>query len=312
MSRPLRIRVPATTANLGPGLDALGAALDLWNEVAWTPGAPGSGLIVRAGGEGAAELARPGVPNLVLGAWRWLFEREGRPLPDGELRLTNRIPFARGLGSSAAAVVGGLALGRALLGQPIDAPEVFAWAAEIEGHADNVGAALYGGVRAAFPAEGGALRSVHLRLRRRLHGAVVWPEARVSTAEARAALPPSVPLESAVASLQRTAAVVAALASGDEEALRAAMRDGLHEPARTRLAPGLAEVLACAREEMRLAAALSGSGPAVLLLSFEPVPQAAVERLVRLWEGLGVRAHGRRVRVGGRGAHLAAPRARRG
>src|SRR3712207_1706413 len=135
--------VPASTTNLGPGFDCLGMALQLYNEVTVEPEA--SGLTIAVEGDGAGTLPRDEA-NLVYQALRRVFAARDRPVPGLRLRLTNRIPLRRGLGSSAAAVVGGLLAGNALVGEPLAAPELLALAVAMEGHPDNVAPAILGGL----------------------------------------------------------------------------------------------------------------------------------------------------------------------
>jgi homoserine kinase len=261
----LTARVPATSANLGPGFDCFGLALDLCNEVTLdTEATPG----VTWEGEGADELPTDG-GDVVSRAIRAAFERwsepEGREVPPLSLHGVNRIPLARGLGSSSAAAVAGVALGRALLGLPDDEEgraETFAAAAGLEGHPDNAAPAVYGGLTVI--AEGRVRRfAVHPRVR----PVVLIPEhLRVPTEEARRALPARVPLADAVANIAHAALVLAALTSGDLELLAAALRDRLHEEVRLALVPPVREVV----EEARRAGVpvcVSGSGPS--LLAFE-------------------------------------------
>ena len=247
----LRVEVPATSANLGPGFDALAAALDLRLVVHTTARGPDR---VTTQGEGAGELAT-GDDNLV---WRALAEwcrRNGAAPPDVSLLVNNPIPLERGLGSSAAAAVAGLALGRAITGG--DDAAVIAAASELEGHPDNAAAAVLGGLVCVV--DGRALR---LEPTEALRPVVCIPAGRQSTAAARALLPPTVPLADAAANGARTAAVLAGLA-GVASFDPAAMRDVLHEPPRFSAMPATGHLVTLLRE-MGIAACLSGAGPAVL------------------------------------------------
>lgn len=266
----VRVRVPATSANLGPGFDCLGMALDLHNTVEMETTA--GGVRVTAEGEGAEALAGA-AENLVLTAARRLFAAAGRAPAGLRLHLTNTVPLARGLGSSATAIVGGLAAANALLGNPLDILDVLDLAVELEGHPDNVTPALLGGVTASCLTEGagagpGGRRSVFARFDppEGLALAVIVPERPLPTAEARAVLPRQVDRGDAVFNLQRACLMVAALRDGRFDLLAAALDDRLHQPYRATLLPGLSEALGQARREPALlGACLSGSGSSVLV-----------------------------------------------
>ncbi len=262
------VRVPATTANLGPGFDALGLALDLWNEAEFTlEGA--AGWTVEISGEGSGVLPADAT-NLVIQAAQRLFDRAGRAAPAGlRLRCTNRIPLGSGLGSSAAAVVAGLVGANALLGEPLDTPGLLRLAAEIEGHPDNASAALLGGL-VVVSADGERLIARKIDVPH-LAAVVVVPEFNLPTHAARAALPGQVAFNDAVFNLGRAALVVEALRTGDLELLGSAMQDRLHQPHRLKLVPGAGAALAAARQAGAAAAALSGAGPGVVAFGVEPL-----------------------------------------
>jgi homoserine kinase len=261
----ITVRVPATSANLGPGFDCFGLALDLCNEVTVdTEGEPG----VSWEGEGADELPTDG-SDLVSRAMAEAASDLGHPLPAMALHGLNRIPVERGLGSSAAASFAGAAIANALLGAPVaDEPySTFEVAARVEGHPDNAAAAAYGGVTIVL--EGVPRRlEPHPELRPAL---LVPRDLRLSTRDARAALPDPVPRADAVAQIAYVAGLVIAITE-DPRLLGLVMRDRLHEDARLALVPQAREL----RDRLRDAAVpvcLSGAGPS--LLAFEddmPVP----------------------------------------
>jgi homoserine kinase len=265
----IRVRVPATTANLGPGFDALGIALRLYNtldlEASEAPR-------VEIRGEGEETLPRD-ASHLAYRAALAVVERAGSragiELPNAfRLVQHNRIPLARGLGSSAAAVVGGAVAANALLGRPLGTQALLDLATEIEGHPDNAAPALLGGgVACARTADG--VRWVRLDLAR-LPAVLAVPDFAVSTGEARRLLPAEVPFADAVFNVTRTALLVAALAAGRMDALDEATRDRLHQSYRARLIPGLDQVFAAARRAGAHGVALSGSGPSVLAFGGAP------------------------------------------
>lgn len=278
----LTARVPATSANLGPGFDCFGLALDLCNEVTIDTEAEPR---ITWEGEGADELPTDGT-DMVSRAISATLERQrahhpGVEIPPFSLHGRNRIPLARGLGSSSAAAVAGTALASALLGPAglrDDPYATFAYAAELEGHPDNAAPAVYGGLTVI--ADGFVRRlDVHPAIR---PVALVPERVRVSTEAARRALPERVPLADAVYNIAHAALAVTALTTGDLGLLLVALRDRLHEEVRLSLVPEAAEVF----ERLRRAgipACVSGSGPT--LLAFER-PGVSLPDLGEGWRAL--------------------------
>lgn len=261
------ISAPASSANLGPGFDAIGLALDLWNEVVVdTDGEPGR--IVSEGPEGALLAGRE---NLTLRAMRTLAAEHGRTLPPFALISRTNVPVARGLGSSAAALVAGLIAANHLLNLDLSDDDLYAVAWRIEGHGDNVGAALYGGAILAVPQVRHAVRlwgdaSDDIGLT-----AVAFiPEATGATWAARAALPSSIPHADATFNIATACGLALGWRLGDHELIAAGMRDRLHEPYRARLFQHLEAMQAAAREAGAVGACLSGAGPTVLALVTPP------------------------------------------
>jgi homoserine kinase len=259
----LTARVPATSANLGPGFDCFGLALDLCNEVVLDTDAEPE---VSWEGEGAEELPTDG-SDLVSRAIGVTVERQRGLHPDVavptfSLHGVNRIPLERGLGSSSAAAVAGTALAGALLGPAgwnADPSTTFAYAAELEGHPDNAAAAAYGGLTVV--AEGHVRR---FDVPPSIHPVLLIPdELRLPTVSARAALEETVPLRDAAYNVAHGALVVQALVSGDVDLLRVAMHDRLHERVRLGLVPHVADLLDRLRRA-QVPACLSGAGPSLL------------------------------------------------
>ncbi|MEW9547529.1 homoserine kinase [Nonomuraea sp. NPDC050783] len=264
--RSVGIRVPATSANLGPGFDALGLALSLYDEVEATL-TGGSGVEVSVEGEGAGEVDL-GEGHLVVRAMREAFGRMGVPQPAGiRLRCRNRIPHARGLGSSSAAVCAGLLAARALAGAEWPDDEVFALATEMEGHPDNVAPCLAGGLTVAWSDHTGVPRMVKLAPDQRVRPVVLIPSARLATETARGLLPKDVPHKDASFNAGRAALLIAALTQRPESwILLAATEDRLHQHYR---APAMRES-ADLVERLRgvgVPAVVSGAGPTVLAFS---------------------------------------------
>jgi homoserine kinase len=266
------VRVPATSANLGPGFDVLGLALGLYNEIGYDEA---DRVTVAIEGEGAGRLD-PGAGNVVARAARMAYETAGRPFPGAAIRCVNRIPPARGLGSSAAAWVGGLVAANAMLGLPLDRDALLALACRAEGHPDNVAAALLGGLTVSC-VSGEGVCAVSLPVPADLLWVVLVPDTESSTPEARAILPQTVTRADAVFNLQRMGLLLAALASGRLAALGVAMEDRLHEPQRQALFPWMAAARRAALEAGALGCVLSGSGPSLLAVvrgGAEPVARA--------------------------------------
>jgi homoserine kinase len=273
--RQVRVRVPATTANLGAGFDVLGLALTLYNEVLLTARASGPALTIVNEGEGTGTLPTDR-RHLVFQAVARAFKANRRPLPASlELRLLNRIPLARGLGSSSAAIVGGLVAGNAAAGGRLSTEDLLDLAARMEGHPDNVAPALLGGLTASCMS-GGETVSVAWRDKALFKGlafAVAVPDFELSTRKARAVLPARVSRADAVFNVGRAALFLAALKERRHDLLARALEDRLHQPYRKRLIPGFDAALAAARRAGAFGACLSGAGPCLLAVS--PAPQAA-------------------------------------
>jgi homoserine kinase len=236
------VRAPASTSNIGPGFDCLGAAVSIGLEVRFSAGAASSstGLVERAA-------------ELVLGG-----------PPEGGVEITSDIPVARGLGSSAACVAAGLLIGCAIAGREPDPAELLAIGTPLEGHPDNLAAALYGGVTLVLP--GGVVQ--RLDPSPSVRPLIVVPHERLATAEARAVLPETVPLGDAVANAARTAGLVMLLTGAVEptrERLLACTEDLLHQPYRAPLMPKTADALHRLREA-GIPAAVSGAGPSIVCL----------------------------------------------
>ena len=253
------VRVPATSANLGPGFDALGLALALYNDVV---AEERDGVTVRIEGEGADRLARDGA-NVVARGVKLAYEATGRAFKGCALECVNRIPAARGLGSSAAAWVGGLVAGNALLGSPLSREALLGLAARAEGHPDNVAAAIFGGLTVSCGTPEG-VTAVTLPVTKSLAWVVLVPEVTSATAEARALLPRLVPREDAVFNVQRVALLLAGLQAVRTAALSVALEDRLHQPYRLKLFPWMPEVAAAAQAAGALGCVLSGAGPSLL------------------------------------------------
>ncbi|RTE08248.1 homoserine kinase [Paenibacillus whitsoniae] len=257
----VRVKVPASTANLGPGFDSLGMALNLY---AWIDMAVADRTTVELIGD-----QMNGIPtdksNLIYKVAQMVFAEAGVSIPELSISMYSEIPLTRGLGSSASAIVGALAAANALIGSRFSTYELFQMASRLEKHPDNVGASLYGGIVVAFWDDERA-ESIRLEPDGRLDVLVAIPEFQLSTEKARAVMPTQVAMKDAVYNLSHSSLLVAALATGKLGMIRHAMKDRLHQPYRASLIPGMQTLLDESGNYGALGVALSGAGPTMLAL----------------------------------------------
>jgi homoserine kinase len=255
-----RIRVPATTANLGPGFDCLGLALNWWNTVEVERIT--RGLEMDCGSRSAAEFPCD-ERNLVIRSMRVVFRYARQKFPPLRVRLDCKIPVGRGLGSSAAAIVGGVVAANALLGEKLSRDRLLKLATEIEGHPDNVAPALLGGLVIAVR-DGQKLQTARSPVPRGLQCVLFIPEHALSTKLARNVLPRHVPHADAVHNVSRAALWIAALHTRRWDWLGLATGDRLHQPYRAKLVRGMDTLFAAARRAGARGVALSGAGPSLI------------------------------------------------
>lgn len=253
------VRVPATTANLGPGFDCLGMALGIWNEVRLQVSHSPE---VRIEGQGVGQLPED-TSNVVYQASQRIFYEAGVSSTALAVRCENRIHLKRGLGSSAAAIVGGLVAANNLIEDPLPIERLLTIAAELEGHPDNVAAALLGGAQIVIPTERG-LVTAPVRVPKELRAVLYIPEGTVSTIEARAALPRQVSLDDAVYNIGRSLLLINALSADRLQDLLLGTQDRIHQPYRQDLFPAMRVIMREAINAGALGAFVSGSGPTVL------------------------------------------------
>ncbi|MGI6555246.1 MAG: homoserine kinase [Bacillota bacterium] len=256
----VRVKVPATTANLGPGFDVLGMALKLYNYIEME--LAGSGLEIEIFGEGEENIP-VSTDNIVYRAAQKVFSRAGFKANGLRIRLENNIPAARGLGSSAAALVGGALAANALSGGHLSLSQLIDIASEIEGHPDNVVPAMAGGITLCCQLDG-KITYRKIEPPEKLKGIAVIPSFELSTRAARESLPEMVPLGDAVFNMGRLSLLIYAFQKGDMDLVKEAMDDRLHQPYRLPLIPGMDRVFEAARENGAAGVALSGSGPTVI------------------------------------------------
>ncbi len=294
----LRVRVPASSANLGPGFDSFAVALPLLAEFEIRPAKTWS-VTVDGDGEGIPADEE----NLFVVSARRAANAARRELPPQHVTQRSAIPIARGLGSSAAAIVGGVVAANTLLGEPFDRRTLLRIASEVEGHADNVAAALYGAFTVALPDETGPV-ATRLVFPRTWRVCLLIPGRPLSTGQARAVLPTHVSRDDAVFNVAHGAALIAAVMRADGALLALAMADRLHQPARTKLVPELGEIIAAAREAGAFGAALSGAGPSVLAVAPTRLAPRVVAAMEEAAANAGVPGRGRVARVRAAGAQV--------
>ncbi len=260
------VEVPASIANLGAGYDCLGLALSLTNRIEVEVLAFGHGdTELSVTGEGIGEIPTDRENRFVRGIEAVLIATRG-DLPEGvgwRISMKNSIPLARGLGASAAATVGGVLAGNALVGNPLGPQDLLRLAAEIEGHPDNAAAAMYGGFTVTGPTDAG-WETIRFDAPRELRAIAFIPDLRLATSEMRRVLPTAVPLADAVENLGRVGIGVAGLATGRYDLLRTLTVDRLHEPYRAAVFPELPLLVGAAREAGAIGACLAGAGSTVV------------------------------------------------
>ena len=293
------VHAPASSANLGPGFDALGLALDVWNTITIELG--GEGITVAYVGLDAATME--GHENYSVRAMRQLATDHGRELPPFHLTARIDVPVSRGLGSSAAAIVTGLLAADHLLGLNLSTDAIFQAASHIEGHGDNVGASLHGGAILSVPGLGRALKLTD-GTALGLMAVVFIPEVTGATWVARAELPQHVALADAAFNIGTASGIAVGLLTGDLEAIAAGMHDRLHEPPRSRLYPHLIPMSEAARAAGAVGAALSGAGPSVLALASVDRVCAVSDAMTHAGLAAGIRGESRTFAISARGAWI--------
>lgn len=259
LSQGVRVKVPASTANLGPGFDTLGMALSLYS---WIEMKTSERTIFHLHGDEMGGLPKD-KSNLIYKVAQMVFEEAGQAVPELEISMYSEIPLTRGLGSSASAIVGALAAANALIGSSLPDSKLFDMATNLEKHPDNVGASLFGGIITAVW-DGTHADYIRIEPPANLGTLVVIPHFELATSKAREALPAQVSLEDAVYNISRSSLMAAALSAGRLDLIRTAMKDRVHQPYRAPLVPGMSKILAEAPDQGALGIALSGAGPTMI------------------------------------------------
>ena len=276
IGRRVSVKVPATSANLGPGFDTLGMALSYYDELE-VEAVAGDGAFVEVHGEGEGEVPTD-ASNLVVQSIAFTFEKFGQKLPGLRLKAHNIIPHGRGMGSSGAAVVSGIVAAKGLLEGIVEISEqdLLDIATELEGHPDNVAPALFGGLTIAWEDESGPHHK-KLFVHRGVSPLELVPNHKMSTALARSLQPESVPHNDAVFNVSRSALLIAALIQSPE-LLLAATEDRLHQDYRAAAMPETDAIVKLMREHGH-AAVVSGAGPSVLVLASDPAERLEAAKL---------------------------------
>jgi homoserine kinase len=297
------VDVPASSANLGSGFDCFAVALSLKLRAELWHGDE-AGITLNARGEGVPRDGEPADDNLLIRAFREGLHISAAPgAASWRIEVSSMIPSARGLGSSAAAIVAGVVLGAAVGRRSVEADELLALASRLEGHPDNVAAALYGGFTVAVTEDDEGVTLRRFRVPEAWIPVAFIPQRESRTPDMRAALPASVPHAAAARQAGRSALLATAIMTSDAGLLRAAMNDELHQPYRLPMLAGSRELIELAYERGAAGASLSGAGPTVLAICDSPAGAHAVEKA---WNAAGIPGMATRLRFDTSGAKLVA------
>ncbi|MEO1094490.1 MAG: homoserine kinase [Cyanobacteria bacterium J06638_28] len=287
VSESFLVSVPATTANLGPGFDCLGAALTRYNRVHFYPGDESAPLQIAVTGPDSDRVPLD-ASNLVYVAFQKCFEHLNRPVPPLKMDIMLDVPLARGLGSSSTAIVGGILGANAIAGLPLESAALADLATVIEGHPDNVVPALLGGCRLATNDDDGTTTICEIPWHPDIVPIVVIPAFEVSTAKARAVLPKQYARADAIYTLGHLGLLLQALGTGNGDWLQTAMGDRIHVPYRKTLIPGYDAVAQAAIAAGAYGVTISGAGPTLLALGTADNAHTIAQQMATTWEQQGI------------------------
>ena len=307
------VKVPATSANIGPGFDCLGLALPIYNTITIEETVlPGTGIeinIMSEDEDAIDEMSFDDIPkdenNIVYKAVEMLYNSIGQEPSELKINIQSQIPITRGLGSSAAVVVGGLLAANKLLGSPADETALLSIATEVEGHPDNVAPAILGGFVMASQEDDGSIVYRKLPWPQEWDITVCIPDFELSTNIARSVLPQTVPMQDAIYNAKHLAMLVQAVSTKDEKLMKIALQDKLHQPYREKLVPGMKEIMdAFKHEDGVLGCVLSGAGPSMLVISYKYDLDKIKSIVKEIWEPQSIKVDIRTLKVEENGAEI--------
>ena len=304
------VKVPASSANIGPGFDCLGIALPIYNTITIEETVlPGTGIEINLMSEEESidEMVFDSIPkdenNIVYKAVEMLYNSIGQEPSELKINIQAQIPITRGLGSSSSIVVGGLLAANKLLGNPADETALLAIATEVEGHPDNVAPAILGGFVLATQEDDGTISYCKLNWPEEWDITVCIPDFELSTEIARSVLPKDVPMQDAIFNAKHLAMLIQAVNTKDAKLMKVALKDRLHQPYREKLVPGMKEIIeAFKHEDGVLGAVLSGAGPSMLVISHKYDLDKIKSTVKDIWEKQNIKVDIRTMKVEEQGA----------
>ncbi len=304
------VKVPASSANIGPGFDCLGLALPIYNTITIEETVlPGTGIEINMMSEEETidEMVFDSIPrdenNIVYKAVEMLYNSIGQVPSELKINIQAQIPIARGLGSSSSVIVGGLLAANKLLGSPADETALLAIATEVEGHPDNVAPAILGGFVLATQEDDGSITYTKLKWPEEWDLTVCIPDFQLSTEIARSVLPKEVPMQDAIFNAKHLALLIEAVDTADAKLMKLALKDKLHQPYREKLVPGMKEIMeAFIHEDGVLGCVLSGAGPSLLIISHKYDVDKIKSVVKDIWEKQNIKVDIRTLKVEEQGA----------
>ena len=299
------VKVPASSANIGPGFDCLGIALPIYNTITLEETViPGTGIEINVMSEDESvdEIALENVPkdenNIVYKAVELLYNSIGQVPSELKINIQSQIPIARGLGSSSSVIVGGLLAANKLLGNPADETAILAIATEVEGHPDNVAPALLGGFVLSNKEEDGTVTYSKLNWPQEWDITVCIPDFELSTNISRSVLPKEVPMQDAVFNAKHLGMLIQAVNTCDPKLMKQALQDRLHQPYREKLVPGMKEIIDTLKnEDGVLGCVLSGAGPSMLVISHKYDVDKIKSIVKDIWDKQNIKADVKTIKI---------------
>jgi len=306
------VRVPATSANLGPGFDCFGLALPIYNTITIEETVlPGSGIEINIINEGSEvdNMIIDDIPkdenNIAYKALELLYNSIGQEPAELKINIQSEIPITRGLGSSASVIVGALLAANKLHGFPADEMALISMATEIEGHPDNVAPAILGGLVFSSLEDDGSILYKKLNWPQEWDLTVCVPDFELSTSISRSVIPKEIPLQDAVYNLKHTAMLTLAIETADEELMKRALNDKIHQPYRIKLIPGMTDIMEAFKHEQGvLGCVLSGAGPTLLVISSGYNTDKIKSTVKEIWNTFGISSDVRTLKLEEQGATI--------